>query len=53
VLNQIKSAKENMLAQLSQWDPEFGMAEIENLELVDTSNPAGEASEKNFLTSVD
>jgi hypothetical protein len=29
------------------------MVEIENLELVDTSNPAGEAAEQNFLASVD
>jgi hypothetical protein len=42
-----------MLAQLAEWDPEFGMVEIENLELIDTSNPVGEAAEQNFLTSVD
>jgi hypothetical protein len=53
VANRIKSSKETMLAQLSQWDPEFGMLEIENLELVDKSNPAGEAAEQTFLANVD
>jgi hypothetical protein len=49
----IKSAKENLLAQLAKWDPEFGMAEKENLEFMATSNPAGEAAEKTLLASVE
>jgi hypothetical protein len=41
VANRIKSAKETMLAQLAQWDPDFDMVETENIDLVDKSNPAG------------
>jgi hypothetical protein len=37
-----------MLAQLAQWDPEFGMVEIENLNFMENTNRAqGKQHKKN------
>lgn len=42
-----------MLNQLAQWDPDFGMMDIDNIEIVDDSNPRGEAAQKNFTASIE
>jgi hypothetical protein len=49
----IKSDSEAMLTQLAQWDPRFRMIEIDNIEMVDESNPAGDAAQIFLLESVD
>jgi hypothetical protein len=53
IAKRIKSDNESMLAQLAQGDPQFEMIEIDNIEMVDDSNPAGEAAQNNFLASID